>query len=341
VANSTALLLILFGLAAACAGPKPQEMPADAPVGSQPWPASMPPKPVVLVPQDLEQAVQKLGPEILLPTKRPADETVAEIGGVVIRKSHVYDRWLERAPKLAKGYLDLLIFDALLAHEAKRHGITVDSSRIDKAADQEIKRLQERVEKEWNKDVSFDEYCQVEFGMNPESYRQWRRLLLARDRYRSYVIRYLATLEDRAQVRLFAHSDKKVVDDVRRRAQEGADFKSLVLSKRSQHQPSNRNGGLLPPFGRDYPSPMTEHAFRLKPGDLSEVLEVETDGGTKTYYLLFCLKRMQARAVGFEKARKELDEELGRNPVTGEERQAMYTRLRSRSEALKNPAKQR
>lgn len=301
----------------------------------------MPPKPVVLVPQDLDQAVQKLGPEILLPTKRPVDEKVAEVGGVVIRKSHVYNRWQERAPKLAKGYLDLLIFDALLAHEAKRHGITVDPSRIEKAADQEIKRLQERVEKEWKKEVSFDEYCQVEFGMSSGSYRQWRRLLLARDRYRSYVIRYLATLEDRVQVRLFAHSDKEVVADVRRRAKEGADFKSLVLSKRSQHQPSNRNGGLMPPFGRDYPSRMTEHAFRLQPGELSEVLEVETDGGTKAYYLLFCLKRMEARAVSFEKARKDLDDELSRNPVTGEERKAMYARLWSRSEALKNPARQR
>ncbi len=340
MANSAGFLLVLIGLVVACAGPKLQA-PTGASTDAHAWHASLPPKPVVLVPQDLDQAVQNLGPEILLPTKNPDDAKMAEVGGVVIRKSHVYDRWLELAPKIAKDYLDLLIFDALLAQEAKRHGITVDPSRIDKAADEEIKRLQERVEKDWNKEISFDEYCQVEFGMSPANHRQWLRLLLARDRYRSYVIRYLATLEDRVQVRLFAHSDKTMVEDVRRRAQQGADFKSLVLRKRSQHKPSGRNGGLMPPFGRDDPGPMTKQAFRLKPGDLSEVFEVQTEGGTKTYYLLFCLKRMQARSQSFKEARKELDQELSRNPVTGEERQATYFRLRSRSEALKNPGKQR
>ena len=75
---------------------------------------------------------------------------------------------------------------------------------------------------------------------------------------------------------IFAHTDRKVVEDVRQRAQQGADFKSLVLRKRSQHKPSNRDGGLMPPFGRDYPSPLTEPAFRLQPGDLSAIWRRES-----------------------------------------------------------------
>jgi hypothetical protein len=259
---------------------------------------------------------------------------------VVIRKSHVYDRWLEEEPMRAKGFLDLLISDALLAQEAKRHKITVDPKRIEAATAKEIKDLRQQVEKEWANEFTFEEYCQRRLGMSPESYRQWRRLLLARDLYRSYVIRYLAMLEDRVQVRMFAHSDKKVVEDVRKRAQQGADFKSLVLRKRSQHKPSNRNGGLMPPFGRDYPSRLTEHAFRLQPGDLSDVLETGGDG-SKAYFLLFCVKQMAGRELGFEAVREELDRELRQNPVTPEERQAMYFRLRSRSEPLKKPGERR
>lgn len=297
-------------------------------------PVSTAAKPWSLVPQNL-------GPEILLPAGDTTDDTVAQVGNVVIRKSHVYDRWLELEPKRAQGFLDHLVFDALLAQEAVRHRITIDPREIDKAADDEIKSLRKRVEKEWGKELSFEEYCDLEFQKSPESYRLWRRLLLARDCYRSYVIRYLATLEDRVQVRLFAHSDQRVVEEVRRRAQQGADFKSLVLRERSQHKPSNRNGGLMPPIGRDYPSPLTEHAFRLKPGELSEVVEVQGEGGHKLYFLLFCLKRTQGRKHTFEEARKELDEELRRNPLTAEERLATYTRLRSRSEALKNADRQR
>lgn len=325
----------LVGLAVACAGPESHVV-VPALAGPQPAYVSTLP-PVELVPQDLDQSVQNLGPEILLPTMRPADEKVAEVGGVVIRKSHVYDRWLEREPKQAKGFQDLLIFDALLAYEAKRHGITVDPRRIDEAVDKSVKQLRARVEKEWQDELRFEDYCYRKFGMSPTAYRQWRRLLLARDRYRSYVIRYLATLEDRVQVRLFAHSDRKVVEDVRRRVQQGADFKTLVLRKRSQHKPSNRNGGLMPPIGRDFPSPWTEHAFRLQAGGLSDVIEVEGSGGTKAYYVLFCLSRTEARSHSFKEARKELDEELSRNPVTAEERRAMFIRLSSRSEALKNP----
>ncbi|MHC4078892.1 MAG: peptidylprolyl isomerase [Planctomycetota bacterium] len=341
--SRTLHLSVLIGLSA-CAGPQPPAtVPDQPPAGtqpSQPWQAVMPRKPVVLVPQDLDQAIQSLGPEILLPTKNPDDAKMAEVSGVVIRKSHVYDRLLEKVPVVAARYLDHLVFDALLAQEAKRHGITVDPKRIDEAVDKKMKDLREQVEKDWNKQLSFDEYCQRVHGKSPENHRKLERLLLARDLYRNYVIRYLATLEDRVQVRIFAHSDRKVVEDVRQRAQQGADFKSLVLRKRSQHKPSNRNGGLLPAFGRDYPSPLTEHAFRLKPGDLSEVVEVES-GGSKYYYLLFCLKQMQGRKRSFLEVRNELDEELRRNPLTPEERQATYIRLRSRSEALKNPGERR
>lgn len=292
-----------------------------------------------LVPQDLDQALQQLGPEILLPTRHSADDKIAEVGDVVIRKSHVYDRWLERDPKGAHVLLDELIFDILLAHEAKRHGITIDPEQIDKAAEKEIKRLQEQVEKQWRGEYTFAQYCEIQFGRTLAGYRQWLRLDLARDLYRCYVIRYLAMLEDRVQVRLFAHADRKVVEDVRRRAQEGADFKSLVLRKGSQHRPSARNGGLMPPFRRDYPSPLTEHAFRVKPGDVSDVIEVERGNNAKTYFVLYCLKQIPARKGNFKEVQKELDEELRRNPVTPEEREALYLRLRS--EALKNPKEQR
>ena len=63
--------------------------------------------------------------------------------------------------------------------------------------------------------------------------------------------------------------------------------------------------------------------------------------GSKFYYLLFCLKRMPARKAKFQEVLSEIDAELQRNPVNSEERVAMQIRLRSRSEALKNAAKER
>jgi hypothetical protein len=86
---------------------------------------------------------------------------------------------------------------------------------------------------------------------------------------------------------------------------------------------------------------LTAPAFRLQPGDLSEVIEAQGESGAKTYCVLYCLRRMPARRGSFKDVRKELEEELRRNPVTPEERVATNLRLRSRSEALKNPKEQR
>ena len=296
--------------------------------------------PAPLVPQDLKQGLEKLGPEILLPTKNPGDTKMWELGEVVIRKSNVYDRMLEARPRVTKSFLDSLILDALIAREAKQHSITVDPKKVDAVVQNHVVDLRRQVAKDW-KQLTFDQYCQLHYGMSgARSYQDWRRLTYARQLYRGYVIRYLAMLQDRVQVRVFAHTDRKVVEEVRERARKGADFKTLVLLKRSEDVLSNRNGGLLQPFARDYPRPFTAHAFQLKPGDLSEVVVAET-GSAKMHYLLYCLKRMPGRNVRFEEVRKELDEELSKNPVEPEERKSLHIRLRTRSKSLRKPAPDR
>ena len=275
---------------------------------------------------------------VLMPRKSAADTVVAKVGGLSIRKSHIYDRLFEDDTLRTKTLVDTIAFDALLAGQATKHKVFVDPEMIDKVVKQEVERLVAQVEKDWQGRMSIDDFLQFKSGRDLKTHRQFMRRQMARDLFRYYVVRFLALRDNRVQVRILTHPDRIEIERIRRMVAEGADFESLAL-KRSRH-PSQKSGGKLPPFSRGDKSQFTDAAFALQEGEVSPIRET-TQNGAPMYFLLYCLQHMRGRDITFKAAKPELDKAWMVDPLTRGEANALYLRLRDASEALNNGDKKR
>lgn len=294
-------------------------------------PVSAAPSPVSLA--DAGLATGSLGPPaagdlgvgILLPAADSTDSEVARVGDVVFRKRDVYDRLVSTHLVLSDNLIQQLEIDALIATQAREHGIAIDPAAVDREVDEEIGRLRAQVDRELGTRMSFDVYLRRQSGLDEAGYRQWLRLNLARKSYRDYVIRYLAVLEDRVEVRFVVHADAALLEDVAKRVREGADFATLAV--RHSEDETRREGGLLPPFARGYRHPVAEVASDLQPGELSRVFAATVDG-VERHYLVYCVRRIAGRALPFAAVREELDREISDRALTQAEVRAAYDRLR-------------
>ena len=336
--------LALLGICAGCAGGAversarlPQTQVVEAPA-TKPEPKSADAS-LISMPEALSLESQDLGPQVLMPTAVPDDAEVMSIGGFAIHKSHLYDRLFEVNPFETKKNVDSLVFDILLAKEAQERGIYVDAKQVDEMIATEESSLAKQVEEDWGGVLTFDEYLQQNLGVNLEVHRLLQRRRLARRLFRYYVIRYLALLEDRVQVRIISHRDRATIDKAMGQAREGADFHSLAL-RISEHTDTQRRGGLVAPFSRSSKWVFAAAAFELAPGEVSDVLEVTNDGVTH-HYLLYCTQHMPGRQVPFREVKEELDADWLKNPIINEEANDLYVRLRSASEALKKEPEDR
>lgn len=318
--------MALLVACAACSGPP---VPPPRPV------AVRPPLPVpapVVSPQAPPVLAEGLGPEILLPSPDAADAEVARVGELVLRQSHAYARLLSAHPKLALSAVDLLVFDVLVARHAEQFGIRVDPSRVEELAQQEEEELRRQVATELAGVVDFQGYVMRLFGMHEDDWRQALRLRTAQRLYQGYVLRYLAMLEDRVQVRFVVHKDPKVVEEVVAKVRVGADFGTLAL--RWSEDASKRDGGLLPPFGRDFQHPAAKRAFDLTKGQVSDPFEAPFGGETR-WFAVYCVDHLEGRQVPFAAVRDEIDRQLAAQPISQIETTA-YT-LRWRDELAPRP----
>jgi parvulin-like peptidyl-prolyl isomerase len=262
---------LAFVLCAACAGGAPQAVrgSSTAPAAHQADRKTSPIEPVQQDPQAVP--VGDLGPEILLPRADEPDAEVARVGDLVLRKSHAYTRLLSAHPKLALSAVDLLVTDVLVARHAEQHGIRVSEERVEQLAAEEEQQVREQVATELGSQMDLETYVWRIFGMRLGDWRNTLRLRTAQRLYQSYVIRYLATREDRVQVRFLVHKDRKVAQEVVDKVRGGADFATLAL--RWSEDPSRRDGGMLPPFGRTFQHPVVDVAFGLQRGQVSDPFE--------------------------------------------------------------------
>ena len=280
----------------------------------------------------------ELGPEILVPKTPAQDDVVAVVGDQRIYKSHVYDRLRETNLLGAKTFVDMLVLDAIVADRAREHGIRVDAARIEEMVDTEETALQERVKIEWGSRLDFDQYLVRQRGMTQEEYREFLRLEFARQYYRSLVIRFLAMLEERVEVRFVVNKDRQIVEEVKTKVEEGADFHTLAM--RHSEDETRRDGGRMAPFGRSFQHPVSKVAFELRPGELSGVFSFEHNGVTQ-YCVVYCLRLMPRREVTFEEVREELAKELEDRPVTEFELKAFSMLWIGRVQPLNNESESR
>lgn len=319
--------LCLVALAAACAGPGPAARRTTAP------PAAEPARPT-MVPIAPPPSSPGLGPEILLPPADAVDAEVARVGDVVLRQSHAYARLLSAHPKLALSAVDLLVFDVLVARHAEQHGIRIAPERVEQLAAAEEQQIRQQVAAELSREMDFPAYLWRLFGMREADWQQTLRLRTAQRLYQGYVIRYLALREDRVQVRFLMHQDEAVAREVADKVQAGADF--ATLAQRHSEDPSRRDGGLLPAFGRGFAHPVAATAFTLQPGQVSAPFRGRY-GDEQRWFVVYCLERLAGRDVPFAAVAAEIDRDLQQRPVTALETTAYTLRWRGELEAAAAP----
>lgn len=314
--------LLLLSLSA-CAGPtaaRPPQPVAQLP-SSQPPPVSLVPSPAPAIPG--------FGPELLLPDPAAADAEVARVGDLVLRQSHAFARLTSAHPNLALTAVDLLVFDVLVARHAEEHGVVVDPARVEAIAADEEQAIRTQVADELGAATDFAEYVWRIFGMRLVDWQRTLRVRTAQRLYQGYVIRYLALREDRAVVRFLATRELATAQDVVAKVRDGADFGTLAL--RWSDDPSRRDGGLLPPFGRGFRHPVAQVAFELQKGQVAEPFRA-TLGDEERWFVVYCLDRLAGRDVPFAAVQGEIDRDLAQNPLTQVETAAYTLRWRAAQE---------
>lgn len=286
--------------------------PQDPALPQQPSPPPMPP----------------IGPEVLLPAAGEQDAEVARVGDVVLRKSHAFTRLQTAQPKLALDAIDLVVFDVLVARHARQFGILVAPERVEQLAAAEEQQVRQQVAQELGGEFDLETYVWRLLGMRLVDWRTTLRIRTAQRLYQGYVLRYLALREDRVQVRFLVHKDEKIASEVAEKVRAGADFATLAL--RWSEDPTRRDGGLLPAFGRGFQHPVVDVAFTLQRGQVSAPFRAKFGDGER-WFVVYCLDRTPGRDVPFASVRDEIDKDLVARPLSPLEISA-YT-LRWRTEA--------
>lgn len=285
---------------------------------------ALPAPPPVVAPPSLPSIDQGFGPEVLLPAEGSADEEVARVGDLVLRRSDAFARLLSADPKLALSAVDLLVFDVLVARHAEQFGIRLHDARLRALVDAEEQELRATVQAELG-EVAFADYLWRAFGMREEDWRGALRLRTAQRLYQGYVLRYLALREDRVRVRFLVHHDREVVDEVVAKVRSGADF--ATLAQRLSEDPTKRDGGLLPAFGPGFQHPAARRAFELQRGDVCDPFEAAW-AGERRWFTVYCLERESGRDVPFDAVRQEIDDDLDLRPISPLETTAYTMRWR-------------
>jgi hypothetical protein len=328
-------LLITAGLLAGCAGPAgapPATPRADAGSVRAVEASAV----VTTMPQEPRGNGRTLGPEVLLPAAAGGDGEVARIGDVVLRQSHAFARLQTAHPKLALDAIDLLVFDVLVARHAEEFGIRVAPDRVETLAAAEEQQVRQQVKAELG-EVDLETYVWRWMGMRLPAWQATLRTRTAQRLYQGYVIRYLALREDRAQVRFLVHKEQKVAQEVVDKVRAGADFATLAL--RWSEDPSRRDGGLLPAFGRGFQHPVVATAFTLQRGEVSAPFLAPFGDGER-WFVVFCLDQLPGRAVPFADVRDEIDRQLVERPLSPIEISAYTLRWRpARNEPSHAPTK--
>ncbi|MEM7198969.1 MAG: peptidylprolyl isomerase [Planctomycetota bacterium] len=264
------------------------------------------------------------GPAILLPALDSVDDVVAKVADLAIHKRHVYDRILEQEPGSVRSILEQIQLDALVARAAREWSVEVDEARVEAEVADGEQALRSQVKDQLG--VPFDDYLLRRWGMTSEEYPRWLRTKQIRAYYREYVLRYAAMRQDRVEVRYIAQSDPELLERVATSVRQGADFATLAI--RHSEESNRLEGGLLPPFGRGFDHPVANVSFDLDLGQLSEVFERQA-GGTKRYYLVYCVAKLPGRRVPFTDVRDEIERAVRERPLSTEEFNAAAALLRA------------
>lgn len=219
----------------------------------------------------------------------------SDVAKAIPQEKHKFDDVAINTPQalreLARSTLDMLIQEALLLDEAKRHRIEVTQKELD----EELSLHFDSISKSEIKDKL------RKHGIDPEFwFRSQRNKLIIRKLINQEVIEKIPVTEDEIQRYYKEHSSdfrlpmqyraRQILVETRDRAEEiakrldaGDDF--AELAKKHSMSPDAVRGGDLGFFStKDFPKVFSEICASLKPGERSKVKE--TNYGFQIFQLL-------------------------------------------------------
>ncbi len=246
----------------------------------------------------------EITPEVLIPRARPEASPTSEVGGMVMDKRVAFDRFREIHPRTVDYLLDLIEGDVMVAEQARKAAITIRSEEVADLTGRLENQIRERVKREFRGTRSYEAYLQGLGWSDVKEHQRWLSLFATRMLFREFTRRYMALRQDRVRVRFIVQSDRRVLEDIAQRVRDGADFATLA-TRYSEDAATRRNGGSLPEFTKDFDHPVTEVAFALTPGQISDVIAKDVAGESR-YFVIYCLGRVPAQDVDFVSVRGEI-----------------------------------
>jgi len=244
----------------------------------------------------------------------PRGRILLTVGGRPVERAALADVFLyffrEEYYK-ATGYL---VEREIIAAEARRLGVTVGRTALERAVSGEIDLQRREVAVQFAGEVAFEDFLRDNFKLDLGAYRERVAEVVGFKLLRDRVARFSRLRDGYADVRKIVVLDEAVARDIRDKVIEGADFE--VLARKHSASLSRAEGGLLEGMVRGALGPgIDEAVFALGPGEVSEVIPVVEEGRTQ-YHLYRVVRRVAGRPISWSEARDEVLADLIENPVS-------------------------
>jgi peptidyl-prolyl cis-trans isomerase C len=281
------------------------------------------------------------------------DEVLATVDGAAVTLSEYKSALEKLRSQLPKGdtldpegvktlkmnLLNQLIEKKLLMAEARKLGITVSESEINEQINKimgeypDTATFNSRMKEEnidiasWKKEIEYqimlDKLVKSVAGsditVTPEEIRKY---------YDDHLDQYNSPTRVRAmQIMLETREQAQTILD---ELKKGTDFSELA--KTYSISPDSEKGGDLGYFSEDEMPPAFAVVFKMKPGEVSEVVESEYG-----FHIFKLIDRREAKMLSLEEARPEIEEKLKR-AKSEEKYGAWFEQIRKNKKIEVNPS---
>ena len=252
-----------------------------------------------------------------------ADDVMARVSGVEIRKHHIVDRLAEIEPAQVYRVLELLILDQRVKELAQEHAVFVPDEELRLAEGRDWAGLRRLFRKRRDKDENLERYLLRNHAMDIKQYRErskklaWRRLL------RAYTIRYVHKRRGSLELLYLVSEDRDTAQACRNRVRRGADF--ATLCRHYSIDPSRKVGGKLPMIPNDFDHPAAALAKGVEKDDCSRVRKIEYMRGKSAYAFVQVVSRTEADDRAFKDVWREIRDGLAVEGISPRELQILVS----------------
>jgi len=271
-------------------------------------------------------ALAKIAPADSVAAPSGVDPVMARYEGRDIRASEVGQWFLRTHRREALASLSKLIGLEIVEREAKKIGLHCPGALLEARRGEILQRLERDAAVVYGIGTPTARYVRLRFQQELEDHMN---ILVEQVRQRwlfSRIIRLHGIQAERVELAMIVLKDRATAEEVSGKLDEGADFERLA-ARYSIHE-SGQHGGRLPPLPREALNPaVARHAFALKEGDRTGVLDVDDGRGVRQFEIVRLLRRSPARDVTWATVAAEIEAGLLERPVDATEWAAWYLRL--------------